>query len=103
MFNSVTPQTLNEADPQARQQQQPSSDAPMLTECGLSLIALLPACPLCLCRVLLQLPDMLRHSSVNVQLCAKGKGYCPEGDAPGTVDVNKVFLQENMLSDNIAL
>jgi hypothetical protein len=51
----------------------------------------------------LQMPDMLRHSSVSVQVCAKGKGYCPEGDAPGTVDVDKVFLQEGMLSDNIAL
>lgn len=56
-----------------------------------------------MCVAVLQMPDMLRHSSVNVQVCAKGKGYCPEGDAPGTVDVNKVFLQEGMLSDNIEL
>jgi hypothetical protein len=55
------------------------------------------------CCAVLQMPDMMRHSSVNVQVCAKGKGYCPEGDAPGTVDVDKVFLQEGMLSDNIAL
>lgn len=49
------------------------------------------------------MPDAVRSSAVNVHVCAKGKGYCPHGDAPGTVDVNKVFLQENMLSNNISL
>ena len=50
------------------------------------------------------MPRMLRYSAVNVIVCQKGKGqYCPDGNAPGTVDVNKVFLQEGMLSDNIQL
>jgi hypothetical protein len=49
------------------------------------------------------MPEVLRHSAVNVKVCAKGKGYCPEGDAPGTVDVNTVFLQEGLPSDKVAL
>lgn len=55
------------------------------------------------CLLLLQLPDAVRNSAVNVKVCAKGKGYCPHGDAPGTVDVDKVFLQEGMPSSNISM
>jgi hypothetical protein len=49
------------------------------------------------------LPHVIKESAVNVVVCAKGKGYCPEPDAPGTVDVNKIFLQENLLSEQIKL
>eukprot|EP00882_Tetradesmus_deserticola_P016394 GHRQ01017508.1.p1 GENE.GHRQ01017508.1~~GHRQ01017508.1.p1 ORF type:complete len:452 (+),score=165.32 GHRQ01017508.1:1428-2783(+) len=49
------------------------------------------------------LPHEIKESAINVILCAKGKGYCPEPDAPGTVEVNKIFLQENLLSEQIAL
>jgi hypothetical protein len=49
------------------------------------------------------LPHVIRESAVNVVVCTKGKGYCPEPDAPGTVDVDKIFLQENLLSEQIKL
>uniref|UniRef100_A0A383W3X9 Nucleotide-diphospho-sugar transferase domain-containing protein n=1 Tax=Tetradesmus obliquus TaxID=3088 RepID=A0A383W3X9_TETOB len=49
------------------------------------------------------LPHVIKESAVNVVVCTKGKGYCPEPDAPGTVDGNKIFLQENLLSEQIKL
>jgi hypothetical protein len=49
------------------------------------------------------LPHVIKESAVNVVVCSKGKGYCPEPDAPGTVDVNKIFLQENLLSEQIKM
>lgn len=43
------------------------------------------------------------NSAINILVCQKGKGYCPEPDAPGTVDINKVFLQENLNSEQIKM
>ena len=48
-------------------------------------------------------PADFNHSAINVIVCQKGKGYCPEPDAPGTVDINKVFLQENLRSEQIQM
>lgn len=48
-------------------------------------------------------PDDFKNSAITVMVCQKGKGYCPEADAPGTVDVNKVFLQENLMSEHIKM
>jgi hypothetical protein len=49
------------------------------------------------------LSEVVKNSAVTVIVCQKGKGYCPEGDAPGTVDTNKIFLQENLDSQHIKL
>lgn len=48
-------------------------------------------------------PHEIRESLVTVMVCQKDKGYCPEPLAPGTVDVSKVFLQENLASEQIKL
>lgn len=48
-------------------------------------------------------PEDFRSSAINVIVCQKGKGYCPEPDAPGTVDINKVFLQEHLKSEHIRM
>eukprot|EP00878_Enallax_costatus_P007175 GHUV01007519.1.p1 GENE.GHUV01007519.1~~GHUV01007519.1.p1 ORF type:complete len:671 (+),score=160.19 GHUV01007519.1:272-2284(+) len=48
-------------------------------------------------------PVDFKNSAINIIVCQKGKGYCPDADAPGTVDVNKVFLQENLMSEQIKM
>lgn len=48
-------------------------------------------------------PEDVRSAAIDVIVCQKGKGYCPEPDAPGTVDVNKVFMQEKLTSQQIQM
>ncbi len=49
------------------------------------------------------IPAAVLASAARVMVCTKGKGYCPEPDAPGTVDGDKVFLQEGLKSEQIKM